>query len=483
MKKAFLVLGLLIFVAGAAFAQKKTPLDDAINLGIDKVRRNTADAGQKVVILIFSPEYPHLADYVVDKIAANLTTKGNFSLVSQDEHDIKLTKYRRDTDAFTDAQEIAQNLDVQLVIQVFLSDWVSEGLFPKKGTSFRVDYTELTAPETFNNGSFQLWDVAVPKNTLAASNNSDTKGLNTERSEDDPPAFMLHVTYSGANNKVDEVRDAKIPMDYFTTSQHSLSLAMGLNVFKILNLGIDFGIKDFNFGGKDIKFTDIVNLGGMIGINWASIVLDYRFINGDVEFPSKKDGKAESVAGIAPGWQPYNQFSRVESRTVALMAAPFKWLGLGLIWNNATGASMVQNKYFDPKVETNTFGVRAHVSFDHFSKPLEMGWAVGESEDIYWCLIADLYIDLAFGKATLSSDVEKAIKQGSILKMKDVDLGVMYNGVRGMLGAHLVKQPAENRYWEIIGVGLDINGGGTTAADVSFGSTVIGVFVRMGFAF
>ena len=46
------------------------------------------------------------------------------------------------------------------------------------------------------------------------------------------------------------------------TGRLLLSLNMGFNVFKYLNLGIDFGIKDFNIAGKNVEFTDIINLGG-----------------------------------------------------------------------------------------------------------------------------------------------------------------------------------------------------------------------------
>jgi len=144
---------------------------------------------------------------------------------------------------------------------------------------------------------------------------------------------------------------------------------------------------------------------------------------------------------------------------------------------------MIQNKYFDPHIQTDTFGVRTHLRMDHFNKFWDDDWVVDASKNIYCSFIANLYIDLAFGKARLSSNVEKAIKGDGILKMDSIDLDVMYNGVRGMLGMHFVQEFSNNGYFEIIGVSLDINSGGTTAADVSFNSTVIGAFVRIGFAF
>ena len=317
---------------------------------------------------------------------------------------------------------------------------------------------------------------------ITAAAEKKTKQAVIDKEAAESASFMLNVIYSGAFNETDWVTDEKIPMDYLVTDTHSLSLSMGLNVFKHLNLGLDLGIKDFNVAGKDVGFTDIMNIGGLIGFKWASISLDWRFMNGNATFPSTKDEKKESVAGIAPK-QPYlkyDEFSRVEARTVALMFSTFNYINFGLIWANATGASMVQNKYFDPNVETNAFGIRAHLRYDYFSR-LASG-AIDVEPGMHFSFVADLFVDLGFGRATLSSDVEKDIKDDP--QMGDLDLSVMYNGVRGMLGVHVVKQlEKRNQYWEIIGAGLDINGGGTTAADVSFGSAVIGAFVRMGFGF
>ena len=83
------------------------------------------------------------------------------------------------------------------------------------------------------------------------------------------------------------------------------------------NFNIDFGIKDFNFGGRDLSFTDIMNIGGMIGIKGRSMTIDYRIYNGDATFPSVKPENADSVANIPPN-QPHinfgTQFSRVNER-------------------------------------------------------------------------------------------------------------------------------------------------------------------------
>ena len=478
-KKAFCIFILWILAAAMftptalAQADDPDPLVRALYFFSEEVKRDTANTGLKTVMLIYT-DYPALTEYIINTIKTNITRGRNYIFINSAEHGIVPDKPL----SIDEAKEIGKSLGADLVIRANVS--------PIQGKAhISLRYHDFTR----NKSEGGMYDISASKirvSMLVGSQTNTAKTAKTEAGDDEAPAkFTFHITYTGASNDIDEIRDEKIPMDYFTTSQQALSLDMGLNLFKYLNLVLDFGIKDFNFAGKNVKFTDIINLGGKIGFKWASIVIDYRFINGDVEFPSKKETKAESVAGIIPN-QPYidygRQFGRVESRTVALMFSTSNIFNLGIIWNNATGASMIQNKYFDPHIQTDTFGVRAHLRMDHFNKFWDDDWVVDASKNIYWSFIANLYVDLAFGKATLSADVEKAIKNDNIIKFKDIDLDVMYNGVRGMLGIHFVQELSNNRYIEIIGLGLDINGGGTTAADMGFGSTVIGAFVRIGFA-
>ena len=304
--------------------------------------------------------------------------------------------------------------------------------------------------------------------------------------DDDPAKFMLSVTYSGANSEYREEGGAIA--DWKLTEQHSLSLNMGFNVFKYLNLGIDFGIKDFNVAGKNVEFTDIINLGGKIGFKWASITIDYRFNNGYLTFLSDNEEKKEAVEKIKndpiAGTQPYlnygKQLNRIESRTVALMFSTFNWLNLGLMWTNMTGAAVIKDRYLDPHLQIDTFGLRAYLRIDHFTLH---DWDVVEElpkeGDYFFGIILDTYFDLGFGFCTVSPEVEAAYKNDPEMK-KDVGGLAVSTATRSMIGVQIGKYFSKNRYWDIISAGLDINGGGAGADGMRLDAVVIGAFVRMG---
>jgi hypothetical protein len=490
MKKLVLV-SLLIFLAAAVFAQNYGSLDEVIDKIANVNMDNINHFGKKVVILIFS-EYPALTNYITDRMGATIKRP----LISREEHGIVMVEpLTRE-----EATEIAGNLDAFVIYGNFRKleySWrfeyravaIAEGRARSSMTSsehvaFGETLTRLTPASERIRSPKEIAEAEEAARAVA-EREAVEEAVKQAYDDDSPARFMLNVTYSGMpGSSESDIRDVKEPYDYFITDAHSLSLNMGLNLFKdLMKVGVDFGIKDFNVAGKNVSFTDIINIGGLIGFKWASISLDYRFINGNVIFPSTNEDKAESVANIALN-QPYidyDQFNRTEARTVALMFSTFNWLNLGLIWANQTGATMVQNKYLDPYCETNAFGIRAYIRIDYFS--LEH-WGVVESKDkehYFFGLIVDTTIDLGFGWATLSPEVAKAINNDP--EMGKPDLGVMYNGVRFMLGGQFGKRFSKNRYWEIIAVGLDIQGGGVTASDVSFGSAVIGAFVRMGFAY
>ena len=442
MKKAFFVLGLLIFAAGAAFAQfsldYSVSLDTAISHSVDRIKTFTNNAGLKTVILVYT-EYPALTEYVHEEIRKSLS-EANYVIVSQEEHGIVLTSALDTSQAYQTMTE----LGVQLIIF---------GRIAERSTSCELWIRAMvpTARNYSDQGTERrLYEIprqfiVTPEQFAAEQAEAEAKKAAAAAFDEEPAKFMFNATYSGANSKY---RDE--PHGFNNTEQHSLQLAMELNVFKILNLGLDFGIKDFNWGGKNIKFTDIMNIGGMLGFKWASIVIDYRFNNG---FFYEYENEAE------PDTSTGKRDVRIESRTVALMFSTFKILNLGLIWTNATGSDKKDSGgYDDPYYEVNTFGIRAHLRMDYFSYKDRL--KIESDLPVALGLIMDLYVDLGIG---YNSDSQFAVA----------------NGVRGMLGAQLIKEFSKNRYWEIIAGGLDINGGQAGG----LGSVVIGAFVRMGFAY
>ena len=463
MKKKLLAILIMALVCVAAFAQEDTIFDSGIKKWVEKVKEKTAGGGQKTVVLIYAESSQR--ELITDKITAYFIDDSNYILIDEEEHGIEMTERLTNEKAV----EIAKKLGAQLVLHgvVGIDEWGWHYI--------RMVSTEIAASGAVKNDNWNYY-VETKSSKRSASKSSDW--------DEDAPKYMLQVSYTGAASQYEPPTGGVMGFD--ATSQHAISLSMSMDLFKgLMNIGIDFGIKDVSFGGNNLKFKDVMSIGGMIGFKWVTMSIDYRIYNGFATFPFGNEDKIALIPLDQPHYGFGRQFSCVDERTVAMMLIRDGYVfNAGIIWNNMKGAAAIQDKYFDPNVEVNTYGLRLRLRLGDI---LDLVYRFFDLEDMSdpvnkWGFVCDIQQDLAWGSAKLSGNVAEAIKKDK--NMGKLDLDAFYASVMFKLGVKLTRYYSSNKYWNIFAAGLDVQGGGNEIGSLSpLGTAVIGAFVSTGFAF
>jgi len=208
-------------------------------------------------------------------------------------------------------------------------------------------------------------------------------GASSERARriDVSASYSYGISFS-REHAFDSIAPADLDLKHFST----LSLSMGLNVYKNINAYFDLGIKD-----KGVK--NAIEWAGRIGSKLFELQIDYNFIAGEVLYWNdanigvNKNSPPDLKADYDQTWM-----------TVALMCsvpiyigpktAPF-WVGLfynhavvpALIWvNKESEDKETRFAFLDESCPVTTFGVRLNGAFNRSAiegtENLSRGWTV-----------------------------------------------------------------------------------------------------------
>ncbi|MDR2592931.1 MAG: hypothetical protein LBC59_09040 [Chitinispirillales bacterium] len=346
----------------------------------------------------------------------------------------------------------------------FVPAWCS---VDKYGASFSLTCTPNQTTEYRNDWFNVTSGDKTVKVTVSQSNVSGSDRVSSAKSDFDVPLsarahrigvsadYSYGISFS-REHAFDSIAPADLDLKHFST----LSLSMGLNLYKSINAYIDLGIKD-----KGVK--NAIEWAGRVGSKYFELQIDYNFIAGEVLYWNdanigvNKNSPPDLKANYDQTWM-----------TVALMysipfyirpnSAPFK---AGLFYNHAEVPALVwvnyesedkENRFafLDKSCPVTTFGVRLNCTLNRSAidgaEGLSRGWTVRLP---FWFIF-----DWGYGYADPDKSViAQATEKGG--HYSKYSFPTFYMGGRLTLLAAFFNRFTENNIVHV-GLGFGLNGVG-----------------------
>jgi hypothetical protein len=451
--------------------------DEALNPEIERTLDGAWPAESKIAVLVSTDKnnpgaYPELAKYVEDKIKANLSESGRYTFID----------YRDNTEFVFPGELIigknintvkpaGQALGAQIVIYVNFSfgrfNTVTASVWSEKYPDDETPLFNSLTDSNRNSVRIQLSGVIL---TLGPAPSKEPDIL-----------FSLKTKFAFYPEQIQFGDIPVYPYGDHAASGYSLQLEMGMDLFKKVNLLMNFGIDPFGLNNADIDINKLLKIAGSLGTKYFGIVYEYRSTVSPTITIDQNISKDSTDDWYFPqDGEELNSYLTIG--TLGLVTpALFGIFQLGLVWNSVSANLCIETDkdsdnptapriaYMDKDRSFNTYGVRLALRTDEFVDKFNVGKAQ---------FVTNTFFDFTYGSATLSDEAKNA------LGLESNTWAVWLMNFRVNMGLAWKKEISAKRS-VTYGVGLDWLSSSVSSADtLQYGmvpnSNMFGIYASLG---